>query len=348
MKRVCIINTGGTLGMDRGARGYLAVPGFLATQLDKIGELFRPDMPQFDLMEYDPVIDSSNMSPENWLQIAEDICTHYQKYDGFVVIHGTDTMAHTTSALPFMLNGLNKSVIFTGSQIPLIEVRNDARENLITAILLAANYRIPEVCLYFGNRLLRGCRATKISATGFEAFDSPNYPPLGTAGTEIQLFSDRLRQGSQDAAVAVTPIRAQAIATFRLFPGVSHAVLRNVVRQPLVALVLETYGVGNGPSNNRPLLDVLEEANQQGTVIVNCTQCPQGRVRQTSYDAGTMFSEVGVVSGSDLTVEAALAKLQFLFTCYNDVSTIKSLIGQDLVGEVTEDRGQGLWAVDSS
>ena len=150
-------------------------------------------MPEFDLFEYDPVVDSSNMTPTHWLQIAHDIEKRYDDYDGFVVIHGTDTMAHTASALPFMLKGLNKSVILTGSQIPLLEVRNDARENLITAILLAVNYHIPEDCIFFGNRLLRGCRSTKVSATSFTAFDSPNFAPLGTVGTNINVFHHRIR-----------------------------------------------------------------------------------------------------------------------------------------------------------
>ena len=194
MKKVCLINTGGTLGMDRGVRGYRAVPGFLAQQLDKIDELKRDGMPQIELIEYEPVIDSSNMTPETWHKIASDIEQRYDQFDGFVVIHGTDTMAHTASALPFMFKGLNKSVILTGSQIPLLEVRNDARENLITAILLAVEYHIPEVTIFFGNRLLRGCRSTKVSATSFGAFDSPNFPPLGTVGTNINVFTHRIRQ----------------------------------------------------------------------------------------------------------------------------------------------------------
>ena len=335
MKKVCILNTGGTLGMDQGANGYHAVPGFLAKQLRKIDELYREGMPEIDLIEYDPVIDSSNMTPENWLQIANDIQRNYDQFDGFVVIHGTDTMAHTASALSFMLKGFNKSVILTGSQIPLLEIRNDARENLITAIMLATEYQIPEVCIFFGNRLLRGCRATKVSATSFGAFDSPNFPPLGTVGTNINIYTHRFRSPDTSDGLHVIPIRSQSVATFRLFPGVNHEVLDNVLRQPLVALVLETYGVGNGPSANRELTKVLRKATDRGTVIVSCTQCQHGKIHQTNYDSGSAMFDAGVISGSDMTIEAALSKIQFLFSQQSDISSIQKQIQSDLVGELT-------------
>ena len=321
--------------MDRGQRGYRPVPGFLERQLKKIDELYREGMPDFDLVEYDPVIDSSNMTPGHWLQIATDISNRYNAYDGFVVIHGTDTMAHTASALPFMLKGLNKPVILTGSQIPLLEIRNDARENLITAIQLAVEYHIPEVCIFFGNRLLRGCRSTKVSATSFAAFDSPNYAPLGTVGTNINVYTHRFRAADKTVALEVVPIHAQSVATFRLFPGVNPEVLDNVLRQPLVALILETYGVGNGPSCDQRLLDVLESASQRGAVVVSCTQCQHGSVQQQNYDAGSAFFDAGVISGNDMTIEAAMAKLQYLFTIHDDVELIKEQIVTNLVGELT-------------
>ena len=336
MKKVCIINTGGTVGMDRGDRGYRTRPGFLAKQLLTLEELTREGMPKYELIEFNPVIDSSNMTPGTWLQIANEIKIRHDEYDGFVVIHGTDTLAHTASALPFMLTGLNKSVILTGSQIPLIEIRNDARENLITAVILAADYYIPEVCIFFGNRLLRGCRATKISATSFGAFDSPNFPPLGTVGTNINVLTHQIRKPDPQMELSVHEIKPQAIATFRLFPGVSFDVLNNVLRQPLVALVLESYGVGNGPSNDSRLMQVLKDATDRGTVIVSCTQCAHGMIHQTNYAAGTAFHEAGVISGFDMTVEAALAKLQHLFTEHENVAKIRALVGRDFVGELTE------------
>ncbi len=337
MKRVCIINTGGTLGMDRGVDGYEPVPGFLEKQLANIDELRRPGMPAIELIEYDPVIDSSNMAPDTWLKIARDIRQRYDQYDGFVVIHGTDTMAHTASALAFMFEGLGKPVILTGSQIPLIEVRNDARENLITAILLAVDDPVPEVCIFFGNRLLRGCRATKVSATSFGAFDSPNSPPLATVGTNVNVFKHRLRVPAISQSLSVFPIEPQAIATFRLFPGVSSEVLDNVLRQPLVALILESYGVGTGPSKAADLLKVIRDACDCDTVIVSCSQSAHGRINQTSYATGTALFDAGVISGVDMTIEAALAKLHYLFTRFSDVAEIKRLVGKNLAGELTED-----------
>ncbi len=334
-RKICILNTGGTVGMDRGTRGYLPRPGFLGEQLSRIEELSWGGMPEFELIEFDPVLDSSNMTPDTWLKIADTIYRHHDTFDGFVVIHGTDTLAHTASAMPFMLPGLRKTVILTGSQIPLVEIRSDARGNLITSMLLAADYQIPEVCVYFSHRLLRGCRTTKVSASSFGAFDSPNFPPLATVGTRISILTHQIRQPEPTSELALLEIKPQAVGTFRLFPGVSHQVLENVLRQPLVALILETYGVGNGPSNDRGLMQVLKDATDRGTVVVSCTQCVHGYVSQTRYDAGTAFREAGVVAGGDMTVEAALAKLQYLFTHYEDRDQIRELVSQDLVGELT-------------
>src|SRR6185503_6221602 len=162
--------------------------------MEAMPELKHPSMPRFDVHEYAPLLDSSNMTPREWVAIARDVGDHYDKYDGFVVVHGTDTMAYTASALPFMLHGLGKPVVITGSQIPLCEIRNDARENLITSLMIAADYAIPEVCLYFGGKLLRGCRSVKVSASGFAAFDSPNHLPLGTVGIDIEINWDLVRK----------------------------------------------------------------------------------------------------------------------------------------------------------
>ncbi|HET7433774.1 MAG TPA: asparaginase domain-containing protein, partial [Thermoanaerobaculia bacterium] len=175
-KRVFIAYTGGTIGMKRTRAGYVPASGYLQAQMDEIPELRHPSMPAYTIHEYDPLLDSSNMTPAEWLKIARDVAANHEKYDGFVVLHGTDTMAYTASALPFLLGSVRKPVIITGSQIPLCEIRNDARENLITSLLIASNYAIPEVCLYFGGKLLRGCRSVKVSANGFAAFDSPNVP----------------------------------------------------------------------------------------------------------------------------------------------------------------------------
>jgi L-asparaginase len=335
MKNICIINTGGTIGMRESRGGLQPEPGYLESQLEKMYELSQEGMPAFDVIEYQPLLDSSNMTPSHWLRIATDIEQRYSDYDGFVVLHGTDTMAYTSSALPFMLQGLGKSVVLTGAQLPLGQIRNDARENLKTAMILAANHCIPEVTLFFGEVLLRGCRATKVSASKLDAFDSPNYPPLGSAETVIEVFRHRIRQPDPSQQLSVCEIKPAEVATFRLFPGMSIDVLSNLLRRPLRGLVIESYGQGNGPANNKQFLNVLENAVREGTVILNCTQCSHGCVIPTHYATGTALHEVGVVSGHDMTIEAALAKLLYLFSCNLPVDIIKSKLLENLVGELT-------------
>jgi L-asparaginase len=306
-KRVYIAYTGGTIGMQKAERGYKTVPGYLQTLMSAIPELKRSNMPLYDIQEYTPLLDSSNMTPDDWLKIAEDIASHYDSYDGFVVLHGTDTMAYTASALPFMLQGIQKPVIITGAQIPLCEVRNDARENLITAILIAANFAIPEVCLCFGSRLLRGNRAVKVDADGF-------FPALGAVGIEIKINWDLVKPASKGAEpVTVRAMRESPVAVLRLFPGIPAGIVNNVLRPPLKGLVLETYGVGNGPQETE-LLKGFKAATERGVVIINCTQCFKGSVNMEDYATGTALAEAGVISGYDMTVEAALAKMAYLFS----------------------------------
>jgi len=336
-KRVYIVYTGGTIGMQPTAEGYAPAPGYLAAQLAAMPELRDPAMPDYDIHEYDPLLDSSNMTPADWLKIAQDIATHYADYDGFVVLHGTDTMAYTASALPFMLHGLAKPVILTGSQLPLWEVRNDARENLITVMQIAAAYAIPEVCLYFGDKLLRGCRAVKVDAVGFEAFDSPNYPPLGTVGIHIDVHWENILPLPAPGLLGVQSIGAAHVGTLRLFPGMTSDFIANALRPPLQGLILETYGVGNGPVNNRAFMAVLEDAIARGVVIVDCTQCLKGTVDLEGYATGSALARIGVVSGFDMTVEAALAKLFYLFSLEAAVGSdfVKQQMQMNLRGELT-------------
>ena len=323
--------------MSRGAKGYQPKKGFLASQLEALPELSRDEMPSYELVEFDPVMDSSDMMPSDWQAIAEIIFKRYDDFDGFVVLHGTDTMAYTASALPFLLAGLNKTVIITGSQIPMSEVRNDARENLITAIMLAADFDVPEVCVLFGKHLLRGCRTTKFSASSFDAFESPNYPPLATVGTRIDLDESAIRRPQNSSGISLKKIEAQEVATFRLFPGVSAAVLRNLLQQPLKALVLESFGVGNGPTTSPDFTDAIREATKAGTIIVNCSQCRHGSVRQTNYATGTALSEAGAISGGDQTIETAIAKLLFLFSGELSNDQVKTRMQTNMVGELTTD-----------
>jgi L-asparaginase len=334
-KRVYVAHTGGTIGMKQTGDGYKPQRGYLQKLMRSIPELSHSSMPAFTVHDYDPLLDSSNMTPVEWVKIAHDIAQHYDDYDGFIVLHGTDTMAYTASALPFMLQGLAKPVIITGSQIPLCEVRNDARENLITSLLLASDYDIPEVCLYFGGKLLRGCRSTKVSADGFAAFDSPNFPPLGEVGIDIEVNWDLVRRPTRRARLEVQEFAAPVVSALRLFPGINSELVRNVLRPPLQGLVLETYGVGNGPDQNRTFIAALEEATGRGVVIVDCTQCLEGRVNLAEYAAGSALARAGVVSGYDMTAEAALAKLYYLFSHKYSPDRVKKEFEKDLRGEVT-------------
>ena len=334
-KRVYIAYTGGTIGMKRTRKGYEPKTGYLQQQMEAIPELRHSSMPSVTVHEYEPLLDSSNMTPAEWVKIAHDIDANYARYDGFVVLHGTDTMAYTASALPFMLHGLGKPVLITGSQIPLCEVRNDARENLITSLLIAASYDIPEVCLYFGGKLLRGCRAVKVSASGFAAFDSPNVPPLGTVGIDIDINWELVRKPRRRQTLRVDDFGTAVVSALRLFPGISPELVRNVLRPPLQGLVLEAYGVGNGPENDRDFIAALAEATSRGVVIVDCTQCLEGSVDLGEYATGSALARAGVISGYDMTAEAALAKMYYLFSRGWAPAKVKREMQRDLRGELT-------------
>jgi L-asparaginase len=334
-KRVYIVYTGGTIGMKRTRSGYGPASGYLQSLMEEMPELRHESMPSYTIHEYDPLLDSSNMTPAEWVKIARDVESNYGRYDGFVVLHGTDTMAYTASALPFLLGGLRKPVIITGSQIPLCEIRNDARENLITSLMLAASYAIPEVCLYFGGKLLRGCRATKVSADGFAAVDSPNSPPLGAVGIDIEVNWNLVRKAQGRKKISVPELTRPVVSALRLFPGISPELVRNVLRPPLQGLVLEAYGVGNGPDQDAAFIEALADATRRGVVIVDCTQCLEGTVNLHEYATGSALARAGVISGYDMTAEAALAKLYYLFSRGDSPDRVRSEMGRDLCGEVT-------------
>ncbi|MEM7049557.1 MAG: asparaginase [Acidobacteriota bacterium] len=336
MKRVYIANTGGTIGMKWSPRGYCPEAGFLESQMAKMPELKAPGMPEFVIEEFDPLLDSSNMTPRDWIAIGRRLMAHRDDFDGFIVVHGTDTMAYSASALSFALRGLAKPVIFTGSQIPLVEVRSDARTNLVTALQLAAGSPVPEICLFFGNQLFRGNRATKVSAGGFGAFESPNFPALGTAGVDLQVHWDLVLPPEQGVPQPrFTEVRPAKVVALKLFPGMPPEILANALRPPTEGVVLETYGVGNGPGDAE-LLRVLEEAADRGVVIVNCTQCLYGRVDMEDYATGSALGRAGLTSGSDMTTEAALAKLFYLLSLGLGVDEVRRQMPRSLRGELTE------------
>ncbi len=334
-KSIYVAYTGGTIGMQRSEQGYIPVSGHLQQQLAAMPEFHRPEMPDFTIHEYQPLIDSSDMTPQDWQVIAEDIQRNYALYDGFVILHGTDTMAFTASALSFMLENLAKPVIVTGSQIPLAELRSDGQQNLLNALFVAANYPVNEVALFFNNTLYRGNRTTKAHADGFNAFASPNLAPLLEAGIHIRrLNTPAAPHGAGE--LLVHPITPQPIGVVTIYPGISAEVVRNFLRQPVKALILRCYGVGNAPQNVEFLAE-LQAASARGIVVVNLTQCMSGKVNMGGYATGNALAHAGVISGFDMTVEATLTKLHYLLSQPLSGEEVRRLMQVNLRGELTPD-----------
>jgi L-asparaginase len=333
-KKILILNTGGTISSVRSEQGFIPKQGHLEQVLPKLLLLQHPEIPSYDIHEYDPLLDSSNMGLNEWNQIAAHITHHYNDYHGFVVLHGTDTMAYTASALSFMLENLSKPVIVTGSQIPLTEVRNDAADNLASSLWLCAHADLKEVCIYFDHNLLRGNRARKVSAQSMTAFDSPNYPKLADIGIHIHLHQDILLKPNKEK-FNFQRLSPHFIANFRLFPGFSAEVLRFILERPVEGLILETYGSGNAQSNSKEFLSILEQAHQKGVILVNCTQCLHGRVEMDQYETGHALKKVGMISGFDMTPEAAHCKLLYLLSKYQDRDLIRAEMQRNLRGELT-------------
>ncbi|OCH98987.1 L-asparaginase 1 [Legionella jamestowniensis] len=332
-KRILIINTGGTISSIKTTRGYEPALGYVQTALAHIPALKDPQMPDYLIKEYEPLLDSSNMTLTDWNRIATDIANEYQHFDGFVIFHGTDTMAYTASALSFMLENLGKPVIVTGSQIPLSEVRNDALDNIITSLWLCARQPIYEVCVYFNQQLLRGNRSQKVSAQRFNAFESPNYPPLANIGISIELHRE-LMLPKPAKPFRLQTLSPQFIANFRLFPGFATKVLDYILQQPIKGLVLETYGAGNAQNNDPHFLQSLKEACERGVVIANCSQCQQGHVKMNQYATGYTLKQAGLISGHDMTPEAAHCKLLYLFSKNLSPQQVKALLETNLCGEL--------------
>ncbi|MBM7036233.1 asparaginase [Vibrio ulleungensis] len=333
-KHIYIAYTGGTIGMQKSSQGYVPVAGFMEKQLAAMPEFHRPEMPEYTIHEYQPLIDSSDMSPDDWQQIANDIHKNYDKYDGFVILHGTDTMAYTASALSFMFENLSKPIIVTGSQIPLAELRSDGQANLLNALHIAANYPINEVTLFFNNQLMRGNRSTKSHADGFKAFTSPNLPALLEAGINIQLSPFTEINKLPVGPLKLHSITPQPIGVITMYPGISHEVIRNTLRQPVNAMILLTFGVGNAPQNPE-LLGHLKEASERGVIVINLTQCLAGKVNMGGYATGCALADAGVISGYDMTSEAALAKLHFLLSKGLSYTDIKTAMQKDMRGEMS-------------
>lgn len=335
-KNIYVAYTGGTIGMKKSDQGYVPFKGHLTDSINALPDFHRDEMPKFTINEYQPLIDSANMTPSDWQRIADDIKKHYDDYDGFVVLHGTDTMAYTSSALSFMFENLNKPIIITGSQIPLSQLRSDGQVNVLNSLYIAANYPINEVGLFFNNKLYRGNRSIKAYADGFNAFDSPNMPPLLEAGINIKVIAGEIADTRHPfkPAVIVRDIIPQPIGVVHLYPGISSDVVENAIRQPVKALIIRSYGVGNAPQDPA-LLACLAKAKAQEIIVINCSQCIKGKVNMSGYATGNALSQAGVISGHDMTLEATLTKLHYLLSQNLSYKEICRLMEVNLRGELT-------------
>lgn len=337
--KVLIVYTGGTIGMVEDPQsGHLSPFDFDHLE-ENIPELNKLPI-DLSVQSIKQPIDSSNMHPSVWLNLAELIESEYENYDGFVILHGSDTMAYSASALSFLLEHVSKPIVFTGSQLPIGKIRTDGKENLITAIEIAGAKEngkavVPEVCIYFEYSLYRGNRTTKISAENFEAFQSPNYPLLAQAGVHIKYNKFAIRQAN-DESFFVRHQMCADVASIRIFPGIQRASFAAVAAIPnLKGLILETFGSGNAPTETW-LKEELTALNKKGVIVINVTQCTTGSVLQGKYETGAHLEQAGVISGRDLTFEAAITKLMYLLACEElSPQEVKYYLTENLRGEIS-------------
>ncbi|MDD4819543.1 MAG: type I asparaginase [Flavobacteriales bacterium] len=336
---ILLVYTGGTIGMVKNAETGALCPFDFENILSNIPEINMIDC-TLHSYSFPCLLDSSNINPENWTQIASVIEEKYDQYDGFVVLHGTDTMAYTTSALSFMFSGLEKPVIFTGSQLPIGHLRTDAKENLITAIELASLTEadsmpvVREVCLYFQHELYRGNRSTKVNAEQFSAFASPNCPALAHSGVHLSINKELLRQPAMSEFALSTSLSSDVLL-LHIYPGMNQEMIKYLLDYPkLKGVILLTYGAGNAPSNE-DFIDLLKQKIDQDIPIVNITQCLKGTVSQGDYAVSEGLAKIGVISGRDMTKEAALTKMMYLLPRVKTVNEFRKMFEKDLRGEIS-------------
>lgn len=335
---ILLVYTGGTIGMIKDPETG-ALRNFDFDQLlEKIPELKLLDC-SITPLSFERPLDSSNIQPEHWIHMCRMIAGHYEDYDGFVILHGSDTMSYSASALSFMLENLAKPVIFTGSQLPIGDLRTDAKENLITAAQLASLQKrgrpvLKEVCLYFEYKLYRGNRTTKMSAEYFEAFTSPNFAPLATSGVHLRISEKNLLQPKKKPLLVHEKLETR-ILVIHLFPGMNPELLEKIIEEPLVrGIVLKTYGTGNAPSGDR-FIDILKNLKKRGIPVVNVTQCSTGSVQMGNYETSTRLKKIGVVSGKDITTEAAVTKMMYLLAQDLTLTVFKTIFETSIRGEIS-------------